>query len=257
MQAFWGSVVWVDKPSLPCPPREKKNFPGNLFNGMISPLLPMSIRGVIWYQGERSARFMGYARRYGTQVRVSSCCACGRLPVHPPPSPNQLVLLINDWRAQWGQPELPFVFVQLPGYFDDRKKPANGAGGAVAALAANSKAGKARKGAVEAAADDEGTTLGSTVEKSSWAVVRDNMRKVRGTTLRPSSPTLSPPPTLQVIFDVPFTGMAITIDVVGGMHAPIKEPVGDRLAAWCLAKVYKRKHITASGPVFRSQRRLG
>lgn len=61
------------------------------FNGMIAPLQPYALRGVIWYQGESNfARHAEYA--------------------------GLLQDLIRAWRAQWGQAQLPFLFVQLPGY---------------------------------------------------------------------------------------------------------------------------------------------
>ncbi|HWD90645.1 MAG TPA: sialate O-acetylesterase [Mucilaginibacter sp.] len=61
--------------------------PTTLYNGMIAPLLPYPIEGVIWYQGEANAN---KAYQYRTTFP----------------------LLINDWRAKWGR-QLPFLFVQL------------------------------------------------------------------------------------------------------------------------------------------------
>jgi sialate O-acetylesterase len=67
------------------------SYPSLLFNSMISPLLPMSIRGVIWYQGESNA---DHAFQYRTTFP----------------------LLINDWRKHFNQGEFPFYYVQLAGY---------------------------------------------------------------------------------------------------------------------------------------------
>ncbi|MBS0632646.1 MAG: sialate O-acetylesterase [Verrucomicrobia bacterium] len=62
-----------------------------LYNGMIAPLQPMALRGVIWYQGESNwPRASEYAELFST--------------------------LIRSWRAAWGEGELPFLFVQLPNY---------------------------------------------------------------------------------------------------------------------------------------------
>jgi sialate O-acetylesterase len=63
---------------------------GGLFNGMVAPVIPCAIRGVLWYQGERDALYQtaGY---YGLQMET----------------------LIKDWRAQWGH-DLWFLWVQLP-----------------------------------------------------------------------------------------------------------------------------------------------
>ena len=77
-------------PRKPVPARLNKNVPGNLFNGMIHPLIPYAIRGAIWYQGESNA-FTSRAGLYG----------------------RQLAALLDDWRARWGY-ELPFAWVQLP-----------------------------------------------------------------------------------------------------------------------------------------------
>jgi len=66
--------------------------PGGLFNAMIAPLVPYTIRGVIWYQGERNADSRD-GKFYGAQLKT----------------------LIHDWRARWGD-EFYFAWVQLPGF---------------------------------------------------------------------------------------------------------------------------------------------
>ncbi|MEO8771098.1 MAG: sialate O-acetylesterase [Ferruginibacter sp.] len=68
-----------------------QNQPAVLFNAMIAPLLPYSIRGVIWYQGESNT---------GNYVEYRTLF----------PS------LINCWRKRFDQKELPFLFVQLSSY---------------------------------------------------------------------------------------------------------------------------------------------
>ena len=67
------------------------NTPGILFDGMIRPLLPAAVRGVIWYQGE------------------SNACDCERYYAI-------LKRMIADWRYHLMAPELPFIQVQLAGY---------------------------------------------------------------------------------------------------------------------------------------------
>lgn len=60
-------------------------------NGLIAPLHGLSVRGVLWYQGESNVwRAEAYA---GTFKR-----------------------LIQDWRTQFGDPKLPFLFVQLAAF---------------------------------------------------------------------------------------------------------------------------------------------
>jgi sialate O-acetylesterase len=67
--------------------------PGMLWNGMIAPLTPFPIRGVIWYQGESNSA-LARAPLYG---RVFST-------------------LISDWRHAWGVGDFPFLFVQISNF---------------------------------------------------------------------------------------------------------------------------------------------
>ena len=65
--------------------------PTALFNGMIHPLVPFAIKGVIWYQGEsNTSAALEYQKLFPA--------------------------LISDWRAQWKQGDFPFLFVQLPNF---------------------------------------------------------------------------------------------------------------------------------------------
>jgi sialate O-acetylesterase len=68
-----------------------RNAPGACFNGMIAPLVPCALRGILWYQGE--ANWMN-PDKYGALFRA----------------------MITDWRQRWGAPQLPFLFIQLPNY---------------------------------------------------------------------------------------------------------------------------------------------
>jgi sialate O-acetylesterase len=70
------------------PPPLGQRTPGALYNGMIAPLVPYAIRGVIWYQGEANS---GDARTYR----------------------DLFPTLIADWRAPWGRGDFPFLFVQI------------------------------------------------------------------------------------------------------------------------------------------------
>lgn len=66
-----------------------QQFPnGRLFRGMIHPLLPMSMRGVIWYQGEGNVGdgFIYYHRMRG---------------------------LVAGWRQLWQLGDFPFYYVQI------------------------------------------------------------------------------------------------------------------------------------------------
>ena len=69
-----------------------------LYNGMIHPLIPLSLRGVIWYQGESNAF---RADRYK----------------------DLLTAMITDWRSRFGQGDFPFYLVQLANYYNPVTEP--------------------------------------------------------------------------------------------------------------------------------------
>ena len=81
------------KQGVPPPPVgplgfENQNCPTALFNGMIHPLIPYALRGVIWYQGESNR---DRAAQYRTLFPA----------------------MIQDWRDNWGIGDFPFFFVEL------------------------------------------------------------------------------------------------------------------------------------------------
>jgi sialate O-acetylesterase len=83
-------VLSTPKPKPPVPPDGGPQAPTNLFNAMISPMIPFPIKGVIWYQGEANS---GQPEEY--------------LTLFP--------RMITDWREKWGEGDFPFLFVQLAG----------------------------------------------------------------------------------------------------------------------------------------------
>jgi sialate O-acetylesterase len=79
----------------PQPPAtmDSSRRPGGLFNAMIAPLQPGALRGFLWYQGESN--------------------------VDQPAEYEALFpAMIHAWRANWGDENLPFLFVQLPNFAD-------------------------------------------------------------------------------------------------------------------------------------------
>jgi Domain of unknown function (DUF303). len=64
--------------------------PTALYNGMIAPVAPYRLKGVLWYQGESNAGEASYHRT--------------------------LKLWIEDWRKTFRDPGLPFIIVQLSSY---------------------------------------------------------------------------------------------------------------------------------------------
>jgi sialate O-acetylesterase len=83
--------------SEPTAPEDRRTIEG-LYNGMIHPLVPYTIRGFAWYQGESN---VWRARQYFTLLSE----------------------MIIDWRTQWGDMNLPFGIVQLPNYVDPPRVP--------------------------------------------------------------------------------------------------------------------------------------
>ncbi len=65
-----------------------KNGPARLYNGMIHPLIPFTIKGAIWYQGEANIRTTD---QYATLFPA----------------------MINSWREQWNIGDFPFYYVQI------------------------------------------------------------------------------------------------------------------------------------------------
>jgi sialate O-acetylesterase len=69
--------------------------PSVLYNGYIHPLIPFTIRGVIWYQGESNVQ-------------------------RPEQYRKLFPAMIHQWRADWNQGDFPFYYVQIApcGYKD-------------------------------------------------------------------------------------------------------------------------------------------
>jgi sialate O-acetylesterase len=88
---------WKFQPSTPANKlsSKKKRFakvwvPGGLYQGMVAPLAPFAIKGVLWYQGENNVGQVEYEKA--------------------------LTVLIRDWRTTFGQGDFPFYLVQLAGF---------------------------------------------------------------------------------------------------------------------------------------------
>lgn len=77
------------KPKPATNPRNEKQEPATLYNGMLSAIIPYAIKGAIWYQGESNAVFKPNEYEY------------------------YLTTMINNWRTDWNQGDFPFYYVQL------------------------------------------------------------------------------------------------------------------------------------------------
>lgn len=85
--------VFVPRPGSGFTGINAQNQPTALYNAMVAPVISYSIKGILWYQGEsNTSRAAEYAK------------------LQP--------ALIADWRNKWQQPDVPFLFVQLPNFMD-------------------------------------------------------------------------------------------------------------------------------------------
>jgi len=71
----------------------------SVYNGMIAPLVPYAIKGVVWYQGEWNGGF------------------------EPDQYFYRFAPLIAGWRVAWGRGAFPFLYVQLQGMEEGEKPP--------------------------------------------------------------------------------------------------------------------------------------
>ncbi|MBL8993881.1 MAG: sialate O-acetylesterase [Spirochaetia bacterium] len=81
------STIKVKEPLGPHSPFR----PSGLYKTMLTQVIPFTIRGFLWYQGEANA-------------------------ARPEQYRKLFPALITNWRSEWNDEALPFLFVQLPSY---------------------------------------------------------------------------------------------------------------------------------------------
>lgn len=96
MTAYYKNSMAVTEEQVEIMKKSKRAWaplrPSTIFNGIVHPVIPYAIKGMIWYQGEANAGHNPH--RYGRNLRA----------------------LISSWRAHWGQGDFPFYFAQLANY---------------------------------------------------------------------------------------------------------------------------------------------
>ncbi|MFY8228822.1 MAG: sialate O-acetylesterase, partial [Opitutales bacterium] len=85
-----GTPFVTPAPKNPLAMRKLKGGPAGLYNGKVVNLVPYTLRGMLWYQGEGNAGNPGLYHK-------------------------QLSQLVTSWRTLWND-EVPFAWVQLPNY---------------------------------------------------------------------------------------------------------------------------------------------
>lgn len=94
----WKVKMAVSFEHVPQNPAREPNRMSVLYNGMVKPLAPYRIAGVIWYQGESNA---GRAARYR----------------------DLMPTMITDWRRTWGN-DFPFYITQIANHHAVLPEPA-------------------------------------------------------------------------------------------------------------------------------------
>ena len=79
------------KPRLATYPAVDMQIPTTLYNAMLSAVIPYTIKGIIWYQGESNAGHLANEYSYYLEKMISS------------------------WREEWGLGDIPFYWTQLAG----------------------------------------------------------------------------------------------------------------------------------------------
>ncbi|MFT3752819.1 MAG: sialate O-acetylesterase [Paludibacter sp.] len=72
--------------------------PMGLYNAMIAPLKHFTKKGIVWYQGESNT-------------------------YQPEQYAKLLPAMIHDWHLKFNQPELPFIYAQLPNFMEAKTEP--------------------------------------------------------------------------------------------------------------------------------------
>jgi sialate O-acetylesterase len=86
--------------AMPKPPNKAPEMKASaIFNGVVNPVIPYGIAGVLWYQGESNTAFAYQYRKL-------------------------FPLFIKDLRDKWNEPTLPFYFCQLANYLPKKTYPA-------------------------------------------------------------------------------------------------------------------------------------
>jgi len=74
--------------------RNPEGYPGAIFNSRMAPIVPLRLRGFLWYQAESNAGKGEDPREYR----------------------EKMAALLDGWRGRWDNHKMPCYFVQLPGF---------------------------------------------------------------------------------------------------------------------------------------------
>jgi len=98
LSGAWQYKVGIKLEEVPKNSAGPNAYPTLLYNAMINPIVPYTIKGAIWYQGEANA---GRAYQYRTLFPA----------------------MITDWRTKWGEGDFTFLWVQLANFMKANEQP--------------------------------------------------------------------------------------------------------------------------------------
>ena len=89
-----GSLLPEEYAHVPYPGATTWHYqPAGLYNALLAPLTAFPVRGVVWYQGESATERRDYD--------------------------EMLCAMIDKWRSDWKDDDMPFIIVQLPEFMKD------------------------------------------------------------------------------------------------------------------------------------------
>lgn len=95
MESFVSREALLDSPLAEradyISPTDLKRSASRIFNAMIAPIIPYTLKGCIWYQGCANVEL------YDEYYELSK-------------------IMLNDWRQRWGDLDMPFIITQLAAY---------------------------------------------------------------------------------------------------------------------------------------------
>jgi sialate O-acetylesterase len=199
-------------------------WPTTLYNGMLYPIMPIGIKGAIWYQGETN---IGRGEQYS----------------------RLLPAMITDWRNGFKQGDFPFLVVQLANFGGQRPTPSESGW---AELREAQAIGVSRvKNAGLAVTVDIGEAkdihpknkqeVGRRLALSAFRLAYDQKGEYSGPTFRQAVPV---GPTLQVFFE-----HAEGLELRPGVHSGFAIAGEDGKFAWADVKIVQGKLILSSPSV--------
>lgn len=222
-------------------------IPASLFNAKLAPALPLQVKGVLWYQGESNvdrADAHGVHREPGGQCADQTCAAMT--------SEYRYLLadLIRDWRGQFKQADLPFLYVQLASFLPANFQPVE------------SKWAQVREAQRQTLAV-KNTAMAVAIDVGEWNDIHPLNKQAVGErlalgamkvaygkkTLLASGPSLQKVIARNGALELVFADVGKGLDVRGGELKHIAVAGADKKFVWAKAEVKKNKLVVRADSV--------